>query len=378
MSGRPLTTKCPYGYVKDPDDKDKWLVDEEAADVVRRIFSLAIDGMSTYQIAEELRNAKTDIPTVHLAKRGQGVSNLTRFPDPYIWSSSTIQGILNRREYLGNTINFKTTKHFKDKNSYYLPEEDWKEFENTHPAIIDRETFEKAQECRNRKDPDAAADPHPLTGIVICADCGARMYSAMGRPGKKKGPEYKFLCSAYMKRPAGTYCRTSHCVTIATIEAAIREKLEWLKNVAAEKGMDVFDELYAAQGETGCMAPNDLLQEAMKELKEQKEKNKNLLDSLSRDHAAGIIPTEQYKFLSARYEEKLASVNELIEKHEMSVEQNAGDSSAEMFLDYLKRYHTGDEINYSTLCGFLDRIVVHEREEKYSRKCDQEIEVFFK
>ena len=116
----------------------------------------------------------------------------------------------------------------------------------------------------------------------------------------------------------------------------------------------------------------------MQELNEQKEKYLNLLDRLSKDHSSGRIPTERYKILSAGYGEKLASVDETIEKYEMDAAQNSKECNAEMFLDYLMNYHTGDDLDYDRLCGFLDRIVVHEREIRYSRKCDQEIEVYFR
>ena len=222
-------------------------MDQEAAVVIRKIFNMTIAGMSTGQIARELNASKIDIPTVHQAKQGQGTSALERHPDPYIWSSTTARNILNRREYLGHTVNFRTKKHFKDKNSHYVPEDQWVEFENTHPAIIDPDTFEEAGKRRKKKEVGAASEPHPFTGIVICADCGSQMYSI-----KRKGndPVYNFVCSSYMKRPIGTICGTAHCTSSLALETAIREKLDWLKSIAKEKGIGVIDDLYEAQGET--------------------------------------------------------------------------------------------------------------------------------
>ena len=147
MSGKHLTGTVIYGYLWD-EKREHWLVDEEAADVVRRIFSLTMEGYGPYQISKLLSEAKVEIPAVHLARFDEGVNRTKPVKDPYGWGSSTIVNILKKREYLGHTINFKTRKHFKDKKSHYVDESEWTIFENTHEAIIDQETFDNVQRIR--------------------------------------------------------------------------------------------------------------------------------------------------------------------------------------------------------------------------------------
>ena len=142
-SGKHTASSPPYGYIKDEKDKDKWIVDEKAAEIVRRIFNLTMQGNGPYRIAKILESEKVDIPAYHQQKLGYGLHQSKVFEHPYRWCSSTIVSILKKQEYLGHTVNFKTRKHFKDKKSKYVSEENWLIFENTHEAIIDQETFAK-------------------------------------------------------------------------------------------------------------------------------------------------------------------------------------------------------------------------------------------
>ena len=143
-SGKHLTGTVIYGYLWN-EARDQWLVDPEAADVVKRIFAMTIEGYGPYQIASKLKSEKVLIPSAYLAQHGEGVNKNKTFKDVYGWGSSTICNILEKREYLGHTINFKTRKHFKDKKSHYVPEDEWTIFENTHEAIIDQQTFDLVQ-----------------------------------------------------------------------------------------------------------------------------------------------------------------------------------------------------------------------------------------
>ena len=167
MSGKHLTGTVIYGYLWD-EKREHWLVDEEAAEVVRRIFSLTLEGYGPYQIACKLSADRIEIPVVHLARFNEGVNRSKPIKDPYGWGSSTIVNILKKREYLGHTINFKTRKHFKDKKSHYVSEDEWTIFENTHEAIIDQQTFDLAQKIRSnvRRYPNGWGEAAPLTGSV--------------------------------------------------------------------------------------------------------------------------------------------------------------------------------------------------------------------
>ena len=169
MSGKHLTGTVIYGYLWD-EKREHWLVDEEAAAVVRHIFALAMEGCGPYQIATKLSEEKIEMPAVHLARYGEGVNKNKTFADIYCWSASTVVEILKKREYLGHTVNFKTRKHFKDKKSHYVDESEWTIFENIHEAIIDQETFDNVQRIRGnaRRYPDGFGEAHPLTGLMYC------------------------------------------------------------------------------------------------------------------------------------------------------------------------------------------------------------------
>ncbi len=178
MSGKHLTGTVIYGYLWD-EKREHWLVDEEAAEVVRRIFSLTLEGYGPYQIACKLSTDRIEIPVVHLARFNEGVNRSKPVKDPYGWGSSTIVNILKKREYLGHTINFKTRKHFKDKKSHYVSEDEWTIFENTHEAIIDQQTFDLAQKIRSnvRRYPNGWGEAAPLTGCSIVPIAAARCMS---------------------------------------------------------------------------------------------------------------------------------------------------------------------------------------------------------
>lgn len=206
-SGKHLTGTVIYGYLWN-EARDQWLVDPEAADVVKRIFAMTIEGYGPYQIASKLKEEKVLIPSAYLAQHGEGVNKNKTFKDVYGWGSSTICNLLEKREYLGHTINFKTRKHFKDKKSHYVPEDEWTIFENTHEPIIDQQTFDLVQKIRGnvRRYPDGWGEAAPLTGLLYCADCGGKMYVHRTNNGKRIS---QYTCSQYTKVLAERYARPS-------------------------------------------------------------------------------------------------------------------------------------------------------------------------
>lgn len=176
-SGKHVASIPPYGYVKSEKDKNQWVIDEEAADIVRRIFKMTMDGKGPYQIAKILEEEKVLIPGAYLAQKGIGLHQNKIFDNPYHWQSSTIASILKKREYLGHTVNFKTDKHFKDKKSHYVSQDNWVVFENTQEPIIYQELFDNVQRVRGnaRRYPDGWGEANPLTGLMYCADCGSKI-----------------------------------------------------------------------------------------------------------------------------------------------------------------------------------------------------------
>ena len=195
MSGKRLTTKPVYGYMIDPDDKSKWIIDPEAAEVVKRIFALIIEGKGTMQTANILAADKVERPTYY--QYTHGIVNYANYDhsDPYKWNSGTIANILKKPEYMGHTVNFRCYKDsYKDKKLKYRPEEEWVIFENTHPQIVDPETWQTAQWRKTTTRRTDHGEANPLTGLVYCYDCGEKMYN-------HRAPERKpYVCKITGKR----------------------------------------------------------------------------------------------------------------------------------------------------------------------------------
>lgn len=222
MSGKHLCTIPPYGYRKDEQDKQRWLVDEEAAIVVKEIFSLCMQGYGPTQIARLLTERIVDTPVIHNRKCGLPATTYTsEFPD--VWVQTTVAGILENPTYLGHTVNFRTKKKsYKSKKKIDLPKEDWVIFENTHEAIIDQDTFDTVQRIRQAKRrPTDMGEMSIFSGLVYCADCGQKMYLCRCTTMKQK--EY-FNCSSYRKKKKTT-C-TSHQITVEAVEHFVLTNLQ--------------------------------------------------------------------------------------------------------------------------------------------------------
>lgn len=241
MSGKHTSNHCIYGYKKDPNDKDHWIIDEEAAEVVRRIYRMAIEGKGPYEIARILATAKVERPSYYLAQRGMGnhQSNYNA-ADPYTWRGGTVADILSKQEYMGHTVNFRTYKEsYKDKRVKMTPKEDLVIFENTQEAIIDKETWERVQTLRKTiRRTDSIGKANPLTGLMFCADCGAKMYNHRGkagnardwagRPNGKKRPDRdEYNCSRYDlgNQHYDKYC-TTHLIRTAVVNELLLEAIK--------------------------------------------------------------------------------------------------------------------------------------------------------
>ncbi len=242
-AGKPTASTAPYGYMKDPEDKHHWLVDPEAAEVVRRVFQLTMEGHGPYQICCILKADKVEMPGYYLQQRGVGLHKKHVFADPYNWSSSTICGMLKKREYLGHTVNFKSKKNsYKDKKNKYVPEDEWVIFENTHEAIIDEETFENVQRIRGgvKRRPDGWGYVHPLTGLVYCPDCGGKLYVHRIYNGKDN-PQYvcgnytKYISDKNGKATCGVFrCESAHRISAETLMGLVSDTLKAIAKYARE------------------------------------------------------------------------------------------------------------------------------------------------
>ena len=375
MSGKHLTGFVAYGYLWD-EKRENWIVDEEAADVVRRIFALALEGYGPYQIAQQLSADKIELPSVHLARHGEGVNKTKTVKDPCGWGSSTVVQILKRREYLGHTINFKTRKHFKDKKSHYVDESEWTIFENTHEAIIDQETFDNVQRIRGnaRRYPDGFGEAHPLTGLMYCADCGGKMYVHRTYNGKRV-PQY--TCGQYSKYPIGSLCPTQHRIKAKAVLTLIADMLraiaEYSKNDRAEFIRTV-QETQAAQQTADISKKRKRLAAAQKRAGELEK----LICKIYEDNALGKLPDARYEALDAQYAKEQDALNAEITELEKAVtgyEQSR--KSAEKFIALIDKYENFDTLTNTMLNEFVEKILVHERARKGSQDTTQEVEIYF-
>ena len=375
MSGKHLTGTVIYGYLWD-EKREHWLVDEEAAAVVRHIFALAMEGYGPYQIATKLSEEKIEMTAVHLARYGEGVNKNKTFADIYRWSASTVVEILKKREYLGHTVNFKTRKHFKDKKSHYVDESEWTIFENTHEAIINQETFDNVQRIRGnaRRYPDGFGEAHPLTGLMYCADCGGKMYVHRTYNGKRV-PQY--TCGQYGKYPIGSLCPTQHRIKAEAVLTLIADMLraiaEYSKNDRAEFIRTV-QETQAAQQTADISKKRKRLAAAQKRAGELE----RLICKIYEDNALGKLPDARYEALDAQYAKEQDALNEEITELEKAVtgyEQSR--KSAEKFIALIDKYENFDTLTNTMLNEFVEKILVHERARKGSQDTTQEVEIYF-
>ena len=375
MSGKHLTGTVIYGYLWD-EKREHWLVDEEAAEVVRRIFSLTMEGYGPYQISKLLSEAKVEIPAVHLARFHEGVNRTKPVKDPYGWGSSTIVNILKKREYLGHTINFKTRKHFKDKKSHYVDESEWTIFENTHEAIIDQETFDNVQRVRGnaRRYPDGFGEAYPLTGLMYCADCGGKMYVHRTNNGKRIS---QYTCSQYSKVPVGKLCTTQHRINEDVVLSLVSEMLkaiaEYAKHDRAEF-VRVVQEAQSSQQTAEVKKQRTRLATAKQRVSELEV----LLCKIYEDNILGKLSDSRYATLDAQYEKEQSELTaeiSVLEKAVKSYEKHEKD--ADRFIDLIDKYENFDKLTIAMLNEFIEKILVHERDRKGSIQTTQEVEIYF-
>ena len=374
-SGKHLTGTVIYGYLWN-EARDQWLVDPEAADVVKRIFAMTIEGYGPYQIASKLKEEKVLIPSAYLAQHGEGVNKNKTFKDVYGWGSSTICNILEKREYLGHTINFKTRKHFKDKKSHYVPEDEWTIFENTHEAIIDQQTFDLVQKIRGnvRRYPDGWGEAAPLTGLLYCADCGGKMYVHRTNNGKRIS---QYTCSQYSKVPVGKLCTTQHRINEDVVLSLVSEMLkaiaEYAKHDRAEF-VRVVQEAQSSQQTAEVRKQRTRLATAKQRVSELEV----LLCKIYEDNILGKLSDSRYATLDAQYEKEQSELTaeiSVLEKAVKSYEKHEKD--ADRFIALIGKYENFDKLTIAMLNEFIEKILVHERDRKGSIQTTQEVEIYF-
>ena len=374
-SGKHLTGTVIYGYLWN-ENRTQWLVDPEAAEVVKRIFAMTIDGFGPYQIAKKLSEEKILIPSAYLAQFGEGVNKNKTFKDVYGWGASSVVEILKKREYLGHTVNFKTRKHFKDKKSHYVPEDEWTIFENTHEPIIDQPTFDLVQKIRGnvRRYPNGWGEAAPLTGLLYCADCGGKMYVHRTNNGKRVS---QYTCSQYSKVPVGKLCTTQHRINEDVVLSLISDMLkaiaEYAKHDRAEF-IRVVQEAQSSQQTAEVRKQRTRLATAKQRVSDLEV----LLCKIYEDNILGKLSDSRYEMLDAQYAKEQSELTTEISALEKAVKgYEKHEKDADRFIALIDKYENFDKLTVTMLNEFVEKILVHERDRKGSRDTTQEVEIYF-
>ena len=371
MSGKPLTTNPPFGYMKNSDNKDEWIVDEPASQVVRKIFDLCVSGLGPTQIAKRLKAEKVLTPTEYWNSIGRKCG---KPPErSFNWCSATVSDILAKQEYCGDTVNFRTTsKSFKLKKRLDRPQEDWQIFPNTHPAIIDRETFALVQELRqHRRRPTKSGIVSMFSGLLYCADCGEKLYYSVTNNYKRE--QAYFFCSAYRKN--SEVCSV-HYIREKVVEQLVLESMQRV--------------LWYVQSYEKLFAQRQLEEFGEKQKKELAEKRRELdkaklrvreidgiIQKLYEDNATGKISDERFATMSMSLENEQRELKDRIPSLENELENaKIKTEGLQRFIDKAKQVTRPNILTPELVHEFIEKIVVSAPEYKDGKRC-QKVEIYY-
>ena len=375
MNGKPITSKPVYGYLMDEDEN--FIIDEEAAPVVKQIYNLCLAGNGPTKIARMLTEQQIPTPgTLEYRRTG----STRRYHPGYEckWATNTVVHLLENREYTGCLVNFKTEKvSYKLKHSVENPPEKQAVFENHHEPIIDRETWERVQELRKqRKRPNRYDEVGLFSGILFCADCGSVMYQQRYQTDKRKQDCY--ICGSYKKRTADC---TAHFIRTELLTAGVTENLRKITSYAA-KHEARFMKLLVEQNEDGGRRRNAARKKELETAQKRISELSAIFKRLYEDSVTGRISDERFSELSADYEAEQKELKERAAglQAELSKSQEAAEN-AEKFMKVVRRHTSFEELTPTLLREFVEKIVIHEsvaldgkRRGKLRR---QEIEIYY-
>ena len=371
-SGKTLTTIPPFGYMKSPDDKTKWIVDEPAAETVRKVFNLCMNGYGPSQIAKILREEKVLTPAAYWQSIGR-TTNLPTPENPYRWVADTISTMLEKKEYLGHTVNFKTYKQsYKSKKKCSNPKEKHLIFENTQEPIIDVDTWERVQELRkNKRRPTRTGKSNMFSGIAYCADCGQKLYYCTSKYFESR--QDHFVCST--SRKGKEECST-HFIRATILEQGVLAHLKYVIGTVASyenQFRKVLGAKQKAEVKKELFAKKKLLSKSESRIKEL-----NLLfQRIYEDNVSGKISDERFEMLSANYETEQAELKQIIGKLSAEISKTEEQSdNVERFISKVHKYFDLQELTPSVLNDMVKRVYVH-APQTIDGKRTQEIDIVY-
>ena len=371
-SGKPLAPVPPYGYVKDPNNKNKWIIDEEAAQVVREIYRMYLGGLGSASIVRELE--ARGIPCMNAHKQKLRRDGNTEIAEKSMkWHKTRIAQILTRPEYKGCLVNFRTKKKsYKTKSYAYNPKSEWKMFEDAVPAIIDKESWDKVQELRRitKRKVNRFGVQSPLSGLLFCADCGAKLY--LGRCSRFDSSQDYFTCSTYRKVQG---C-SSHQIQVKVINRLVLENLKEVMRFAREHESE-FLEFVFKTNEKIMMAKQKKKNAELRHAETRYHLLDTIIQRLYEDNVEGKISDERFCKMTDSYEQEQKNLAEAIAQIKGSLNEMLSQSvNAEKFLDLVRKYTDKKELNGEIIREFVQKIIVH-KAEKINGKRTQKITIIY-
>ena len=371
-SGKHLSTNPPFGYIKDPNDKEKWIIDEEAAQTVKRIFEMFANGVRMPEIARKLTAEHVETPQLYNLHRERAIHKLSEYPE--IWSVGTIKNILDRVAYAGHTVNFQTTKKsYKNKKQVRLPKESWVIYRNTQEAIIDEKTFETVQQMRKVKRAYTKFnEPNMFSGLLYCADCGNHL--TIQRVARNRKMD-NFSCATYRKKKKGL-C-SCHRILVSDLETIVKEDLQKVCEYVFLHEKEFTDE-YLSGSKKETVKFQAKTKAELKRLSERQEEIGKIIRKLYEDNVNGRITNERFDFLAKSYEDEgndlKTKIQELKNALASSVQE---EEKLSKFLKVVKSYTKIEELTPEILNSFIEKIYIGETE-KYDGRKMQEVEIIYK
>lgn len=371
-SGKHLTTNPPFGYKKDPNDKEKWIIDDEAAATVRRIFQMYVDGYRISEIGHKLTEEKVETPILYYMNRGIKTNARSEYPE--IWDLMSIKYILSQTAYAGHTVNFQTAvKSYKTKKQIRLPKEDWIIYRNTQEPIIDEKTFETVQQMRKVKRARTKYnEPNMFSGLLYCADCGNHL--TIQRVARNRKMD-NFSCATYRKKKKGL-C-SCHRILVSDLETIVKEDLQKVCEYVFLHEKEFTDE-YLSGSKRETVKFQSKTKAELKRLSERQEEIGKIIRKLYEDNVSGRITDERFDFLAKSYEDEGNDLKTKIQELKNALASSVQDEEKlSKFLKVVKSYTKIEELTPEILNSFIEKIYIGETE-KYNGRKMQEVEIIYK
>jgi DNA invertase Pin-like site-specific DNA recombinase len=377
QEGKRVSPSIPYGYLRDPNDKQKLIIDPEPAAVVRRIFQMVIDGNGLRQIADTLCAEKILIPSAYATKYHPENRHCKDYHNPCRWSGTEVGRILNKQEYMGHTVLGKTvSESYKTKKRRNAAPDELMIFKDTHPAIVDEETWHNAQRLRKtiRKLGKGENLPYRLTGLLYCADCGAKMTHRQRSKGYQKyDADNAYVCSAY--RQLTRDC-TMHYIRVSVVEKLILEAIRRVSGYVRKNEREFVQQVCKAssvQQEKTVINCNNRLRQAQK----RHDELDILVKKLYETYATGKLPDRQFERLLIEYDKEQAELENMLQDLQSKIDGfNAESIKTDKFIQLVKRYTNFTELTTPMLNEFVEKVIVHEADKTTGERI-QKVDIYF-